>query len=163
MPQRKKTHAMRVLDAMGIAYTATTYDPQGDFHTAEEAAELLGQLPETIYKTLVVLGESDPRRKPLLVMIPSGAHLDLKRLAEATGDKKLRMATQHEAEQLTGMLVGGISAVGLQRPSAFEILIDERAQTLDTIHVSAGERGTGLALRPADLIAAANANTVRLS
>jgi Cys-tRNA(Pro)/Cys-tRNA(Cys) deacylase len=153
MPKpRGKTHAMRVLDARGIPYATAFYDLSGDFHTAEESAALLGQPAQAIYKTLVVLSESDPRRRPLLAMIPSNAQLDLKRLASATGDKKLRMATQKEAERLTGMQVGGISALGLQRPTAFDVLIDYRAQALATIHVSAGERGTDLALTPADLI-----------
>ena len=159
----RKTHAMRVLDAAGIAYTATGYDATGAFHTAEEAAALLGQPPDAIYKTLVVLSESEARRKPILVMIPSDAQLDLKRLAAATNDKKLRMATQREAENLTGMQVGGISALGLRRLAAFDIFIDALALALDTIHVSAGDRGTDLALSPADLIAATSARTVALS
>jgi Cys-tRNA(Pro)/Cys-tRNA(Cys) deacylase len=142
--QTRKTHAMRVLDARGIPYTTTAYDDSGAFHTAEEAAALLGQPPDAIYKTLVVLGESDPRRKPLLVMVPSNAQLDLKRLAETTGEKKLRMATQKEAEKLTGMQVGGISALGLKRPAAFDVLIDDRVLSLPSVHVSAGERGIDL-------------------
>jgi Cys-tRNA(Pro)/Cys-tRNA(Cys) deacylase len=159
----RKTHAMRVLDAAGIAYAATTYDPSDAFHTAEEAADLLSQPPDAIYKSLIVLSEADSRRRTILVMIPSDAQLDLKSLAAATGDKKLRMATQREAEKLTGMQVGGISALGLLRPGGFEVLIDERALSLDTIHVSAGERGTDLALRPADLITATNARSVALA
>ncbi|HVP05796.1 MAG TPA: YbaK/EbsC family protein, partial [Dehalococcoidia bacterium] len=45
------------------------------------------------------------------------AQLDLKLLAQALGEKKLRMATQREAEQLTGMQAGGISVLGLKRPA----------------------------------------------
>jgi Cys-tRNA(Pro)/Cys-tRNA(Cys) deacylase len=59
-----------------------------------------------------------------MVMAPV-ARLDLKVLAQALGEKRLRMATQKEAEKLTGMQVGGISALGLQRPG-FTVLIDER-------------------------------------
>lgn len=158
-----KTHAMRVLDARGIRYTATVYDPTGAFHTAEEAAALLSQPPQAIYKTLVVLGESDPRRKPLLIMLPSNAQLDLKRLASTTGDKKLRMATQREAEKLTGMQAGGIGALGLKRPAAFDVFIDAGVLALDTVHVSAGDRGTDLSLDPADLVTVTNAETIRLA
>jgi Cys-tRNA(Pro)/Cys-tRNA(Cys) deacylase len=154
---------MRVLDARGIPYATTVYDPSGNFHTAEEAAALLDRPAQAVYKTLVVLGESDPRRKPLLVMMPSDVPLDLKRLAAATGDKKLRMATKKEAEKLTGMQVGGISALGVQRPGAFEVLIDTEVLKLDTVHVSAGERGTDLSLRPVDLAAATNATAIRLN
>jgi Cys-tRNA(Pro)/Cys-tRNA(Cys) deacylase len=153
---------MRVLDARGIAYRVTAYDEAGAFHAAEEAAALVGAAPESVYKTLVVMREGDARSKPIMIMIASDTELDLKALARETGDKRLRMATQREAEQLTGMKAGGISALGLRKPS-FEILIDERAGSLDDIHVSAGVRGVELALRVHDLVAATGARFVRLS
>ena len=105
-----------------------------------------------MYKTLVVLREG-ARSRPIIVMVPSDTRLDLKTLAQSLGEKKLRMATQREAEQLTGMQVGGIAALGLKRPAAFDVLIDERSRALETIHVSAGERGIEIALRTADLVA----------
>jgi Cys-tRNA(Pro)/Cys-tRNA(Cys) deacylase len=58
--------------------------------------------------------------------------------------------------------VGGISALAV-RSGAFEVLIDERAASLDRIHVSAGQRGIDLALSPADLIALTSAKAVRTS
>jgi Cys-tRNA(Pro)/Cys-tRNA(Cys) deacylase len=151
---------MRVLDARDVPYTATAYDERGGFHTAEEAAPILGLPLNAMYKTLVVLRDSDPRRRPLVVMVPSDAQLDLKALASAVGEKKLRMASQREAEQLTGMKVGGISVLGLKNPTAFDVYIDERAHHLETIHISSGERGIELALRTADLVAATGAHYV---
>ena len=156
----KKTHAMRFLDAKGVPYATTAYDERGDFHTAEAAAAILGLPLHAMYKTLVVLREADPRHRPLVVMVPSDAQLDLKALASAVGEKKLRMATQREAEQLTGMKVGGISVVGLKNPATFDIYIYQRARDLETIHISAGERGVELALRTADLIATSGARFV---
>jgi Cys-tRNA(Pro)/Cys-tRNA(Cys) deacylase len=161
MAKASNTHAMRVLDARGVAYRATEYDSSGAFHSGDEAAALVGAAPEAVYKTLVVIREGDPRAKPLMVMAPSTGELDLKSLAKATGDKKLRMATQREAERLTGMQVGGISALALKKPS-FEILIDDRARELDEIHVSAGVRGIEVALAVHDLIAVTGARFVRL-
>lgn len=161
MAKASKTHAMRMLDARGIPYRATAYDASGAFHSADEAGALVGAAPDAVYKTLVVIRDSDPRAKPLMVMAPSTGELDLKALAKATGDKKLRMATQREAEGLTGMQVGGISALGLQKPS-FEILIDDRARPLDEIHVSAGVRGVEVALAVDDLVAVTGARFVRL-
>jgi Cys-tRNA(Pro)/Cys-tRNA(Cys) deacylase len=152
---------MRALDARGIAYRMTAYDETGAFHSAEEAAALVGAAPESVYKTLVVMRDGDARAKPMMIMIASDRELDLKALARATGNKRLRMATQREAERLTGMQVGGISALGLRKPS-FEILMDERARSLDQIHVSAGVRGVELAMRVDDLVAATGARFVRL-
>lgn len=155
----RKTQAMRALDARGIEYTATTYDIAADFHSAEEAATILGVPLEAIYKTLVVLRET-PRSRPIIVMIPSDSQLDLKLLAHSLGEKRLRMATQREAEQLTAMQVGGVSVLGLKRPSGFDVFIDQRVQTLQTIHISAGERGIEIALKTTDLVAVCGAKYV---
>jgi len=162
MARTEKTHAMRVLEAKGIPYRATVYDPAGAFHPAEDAAALLGASAGAVYKTLVVVRESDAHARPLMVMIPAGSHLDLKLLATATGDKKLRMATQREAEGLTGMRAGGMSALALRKPT-FDILIDERARPLDRIHVSAGVRGIDLELAVDDLVHLTGARFVRAS
>lgn len=155
----RKTQAIRALEAKGIPHRATVYDETASFHTAEEAAALLGVALEAMYKTLVVLREA-PRARPIIVMVPSDSQLDLKLLAQAVGEKKLRMATQREAEQLTGMQAGGISVLGLKRLSAFDVCIDERARELETIHISAGERGVEIALKTADLVALSGARYV---
>jgi Cys-tRNA(Pro)/Cys-tRNA(Cys) deacylase len=157
----KKTQAMRALDSRGIEYRAVEYDASGAFHTGEEAAELVGAPAGSVYKTLVVLREGETRARSLLVMIPVDRELDLKLLAAEVGAKKLRMASQKEAESLTGMQVGGISALGLQKPERFEILIDAAAGMLDNIHVSAGARGIDLELALGDLLDVTAAQVAR--
>jgi Cys-tRNA(Pro)/Cys-tRNA(Cys) deacylase len=152
---------MRVLDAKGIPYRATSYDSTGAFHTAEEAAAILGADADLVYKTLVVLRDGKTAAKPLLVMVPARLHADLRLLASAIGDKKLRMATQREAEHLTGMQAGGISALGLRRPAAFEVVIDERASALDRVSISGGQRGVEIELALDDLVRLTNARFVR--
>ena len=156
-----KTHAMRVLDAKHIPYTARTYDASGAFHPGAEAAALLGADPATVYKTLVILRETNPRARPMLVMVPVESEVDLKTLAASLGEKKLRMAKQREAEDLTGMQAGGISALGLKQPARFEIFLDESARALDRIHISAGARGVDLKLRVDDLLAVTLARWVK--
>jgi Cys-tRNA(Pro)/Cys-tRNA(Cys) deacylase len=162
MAKSEKTHAMRVLEAKGVPYRATVYDASGAFHPGEEAAELVGAPAERVYKTLVVMREGAPGARPLMVMVRVDVEIDLKMLAKATGDKRLRMATQREAEQLTGMRVGGISALALRRPG-FEVLLDEAARLVDRIHVSAGTRGIDLELAVADLVAVTGARFARVT
>jgi len=88
--------------------------------------------------------------------------VDLKMLAKSLGDakRKLRMATQREAESLTGLQIGGISALALLN-RGFEIVLDEPALALDQIHISAGQRGVDLQLAVKDLIAVTRAKIVR--
>lgn len=154
----ERTHAMRALEARGIPYRAVTYDVAGEFHSGEEAAVLLGVDAESVYKTLVVLREP-PQAKPLLVMVPAARQIDLKLLAAALGEKRLRMATRREAETLTGMQAGGISALALQKPG-FDIVIDATALELREIHMSGGRRGLDLALAPGDFISVTKARAV---
>jgi Cys-tRNA(Pro)/Cys-tRNA(Cys) deacylase len=158
----RKTHAMRMLEQRGIAFEPTVYDAASEFHSGADAAALLGVDARSVYKTLVVVREDRESGKPLLVMIPSEDELDLKLLARAIGAKSLHMASQRDAERLTGMQAGGISALAV-RPGVFDVLIDERALALAVIHVSAGQRGIDLALRPADLIEVTGARVIRLA
>lgn len=158
----RKTLAIRLLESRRIDHTVTEYDTGAAFHTAEEAAAILGVPLDAMYKTLVVLREG-AKARPIIVMAPSDAQLDLKLLAKALGEKKLRMATQREAERLTGMQVGGISVLGLKRPAAFDVYVDERARSLETIHISAGERGIEIAMKTADLVAGIGAKYIAAS
>jgi Cys-tRNA(Pro)/Cys-tRNA(Cys) deacylase len=151
---------MRLLDSKAIPYRVTEYDSSGEFHTGEEAAALVGAPAEAVYKTLVVLRDAPQAGKLMMVMVPVALQLDLKLLAEGLGEKRLRMATQKEAEKLTGMQVGGISALGLQRPG-FTVLIDDRAQALERVHISAGARGLDIELAVSDLVALTGARFVR--
>jgi len=153
---------MRLLESRKIPYIAKTYDASGEFHSATEAAQLIGAPVESVYKTLVVLREPPKSGKPLLVMIAANREVDLKLLAQSLGTpkQKLRMATQREAESLTGLQVGGISALALLN-RGFEIVLDEPARALDQIHISAGQRGVDLQLAVNDLVAVTNARVVR--
>ena len=65
MANPEKTQAMRMLDAKRIAYTASVYDATREFHSAEEAAALLGASVDTVYKTLVVLREAISEQRAL--------------------------------------------------------------------------------------------------
>jgi Cys-tRNA(Pro)/Cys-tRNA(Cys) deacylase len=157
-----KLNSMRLLESRKIPYIAKTYDASGEFHSATEAAQLLGAPVEAVYKTLVVLRDPPKSGKPILVMVASHREVDLKMLAKSLGDakRKLRMATQREAESLTGLQIGGISALALLN-RGFEIVLDEPALALDQIHISAGQRGVDLQLAVKDLIAVTRAKIVR--
>jgi Cys-tRNA(Pro)/Cys-tRNA(Cys) deacylase len=146
----KKTNAQRFLDSHHLQYETRVYDESLAFHSAVEAANLLGATPESVYKTLVVLRET-PRAKPLLIMLGADRELDLRLLARSLGEKKLRMASRREAEQLTSLQVGGISALVLLN-RGFEVCIDRQALRLEHVHVSGGARGLDVRLRVSDLI-----------
>jgi Cys-tRNA(Pro)/Cys-tRNA(Cys) deacylase len=151
-----RNNVTRLLDANQVAYELFELPPEK--HSAEETAALLGVPEHVVYKTLVILREQ-PGKKPLLVMAPAGHAVDLRVLAAALGEKKLRMATQQQAEALTGLQTGGISPLALLR-RGFVIYIDAAALELPFIHISAGQRGANVRLPVPDLIRLTGARSV---
>lgn len=149
-----KLNSMRVLDAQGVDYDVFTFP--ADRHSAVEVAEFAGVPSGQVYKTLVVQRE---RGKPLLVMTAADRQLNLKRLASAVGEKKLRMASHDDAERLTGLKVGGISALALLN-RGFDLFMDQRATEHNRIYVSAGQRGVNLVLAVDDLLRVTGARLV---
>ncbi len=150
----EKTNAMRALDQRRVPYEAFPFSP--DIHSADGVAAILGVPPSTVYKTLVVLR---PRGHPLLVMVAGDRELDLRLLARSLGEKTLDMATHKQAESLTGLLVGGISALALLG-RGFDVCIDQPALSLEQVFVSAGQRGLNLRLSVQQLIQVTGARPV---
>lgn len=152
----EKTNAMRALEQRKIPYTSVVYGDGAEFKSAVEVADLLGQPVEAVYKTIVVLRD---KGKPLLVMVAADREIDLRLLAKAIGEKKVRPATLKEAEALTGLQVGGISALALLN-KGFEVLLDQPALQQREVHISAGRRGMQIKLAVADLVKVTGAKVV---
>jgi len=93
----KKLNSMRVLEAHGVRYDVLSFPDT--IHSAVGVATYYDLPPTQVYKTLVVVLSQG---KPALILIAADREIQLKRLAQALGEKKLRMATQKEAEAWTG-------------------------------------------------------------
>jgi Cys-tRNA(Pro)/Cys-tRNA(Cys) deacylase len=151
-----KNNVVRLLEGRHIPFQVITFSPE--IHSAVGVAESANLSPSEVYKTLVVL-HSDPKAKPMLIMVAGHRELDLKRVARAVGDRKVRMAAHKEAEQLTGLQVGGISALALLNRT-FEVYIDRPALDLPRIAVSAGQRGLNVKLAVVDLMRLTRARVI---
>lgn len=156
----KKLNSMRLLEQQNIPYEAITYGDPDAFHDAEEVAEMLGVSVEIVYKTLVVelVGSS----KPCLTLIAADRSLDLKRLAAVAGAKKANMAAHKDAQRLTGLKVGGISALALTHKN-WPVFIDQPALENEHLLVSAGQRGTQLRVPTAALVRLVQAKVADIS
>lgn len=141
MTKTSKLNSMRLLDKANIPYEVLEY--HADTRDAEEVAELVGMPAFMVYKTLIV--QSVATEKPLIVMLPCDKQLDLKRMASSAGEKKVKMALHTEAEKMTGLQVGGISALMLTDKN-WKVYIDKSASELQNIVISAGQRGLQLRL-----------------
>jgi Cys-tRNA(Pro)/Cys-tRNA(Cys) deacylase len=152
-----KLNSMRILDQRQISYTVREFPDT--IHSADGVADYVGLPPEMVYKTLVVLPNTG---KPMLVMVAGSRELNLKKLAKAVGQKKVQMAPHKEAEQLTGLQTGGISALALLHKN-FSVYLDRPVLELDRILVSAGKRGVNLELSVQDLIEVTRAKLIEVT
>jgi Cys-tRNA(Pro)/Cys-tRNA(Cys) deacylase len=71
------------------------------------------------------------------------------------------MAAHADAEKLTGLQTGGISALALIN-KGFDVYLDDQANQHDQIAVSAGQRGANILLPVKDLIRLTRARLVSL-
>ena len=142
------TPAVKAVERAAIEFEVIEYehDPQAPSY-GEEAAKVLGQPPEQVFKTLVTKLDG---RSLAVAIVPVASQLDLKAMASSQRAKKAIMAQPEEAQRATGYVLGGISPLGQKRSLA--TTIDESARRFERIFVSGGRRGLELALGPDDLI-----------
>lgn len=153
-----KNNITRFLDSRDISYTA--YELPGDKRSAIETAEYLEVPLPLIYKSIVV--ERKGRGKPILAVVPGDREVDTSALAQAAGEKKVKITSQTQAERETGLKVGGISPLALIN-KGFDIYIDASAKDHPEIHVSGGELGINIRLGVDDLIQITGAKTGHIS
>jgi Cys-tRNA(Pro)/Cys-tRNA(Cys) deacylase len=168
MPEMvKPNNITRLLDAHHIPYTA--FELPAEKLGAQETARLLGVSAEKVFKTIVVTRENPDERparsrytRPILAVVPGTTQVELKKLARAVGEKKLYLPSGREAEQITGLLAGGISPLALLH-HGFQVVIDELAQIFDEIHISGGQRGLNICLPVTALIELTGASLADIS
>jgi Cys-tRNA(Pro)/Cys-tRNA(Cys) deacylase len=142
-----KNNVTRMLEAKGIPFQA--FELPAKKLSGLEAAQYLGVDPESVFKTIVVTRVQ--KGKPILALVPAPAEVDLKALARVMGEKKVHLASQKEAEQITGLQVGGISPLALLS-RGFQVVMDSSSKSLAEIYLSGGQRGINIRLSPKDLI-----------
>src|SRR3954468_2959417 len=101
-----KTNAVRLLEEMGVAHELREYEVDPDDLTAETVARKIGFPPEQVFKTLVVRGE---RNGISFAVVAGDQQLDLKALAQLSGDKKIEVVPLKEVQPLTGYIRGGVT------------------------------------------------------
>ncbi|AQM61217.1 Cys-tRNA(Pro) deacylase [Clostridium baratii] len=142
----QKTNAMRILDKSKIEYNALTYDASDGHIDGAAVAKKTGQDPETVYKTLVTMGNS---RNLYVFIIPVLEELDLKKCAKVSGEKKLEMIHVKDINKFTGYIRGGCSPLGMKKQ--YDTFVQEEALKLDKIVFSGGKIGLQIEMDPKDL------------
>jgi len=135
----------RFLIERGIPFESLEYDFRQK--GSEYAAKALGVPLDAMLKSLVVR-LSDSRFA--FVVMPGSKDVSLKELARSASVKEAQVASERDAQRLTGYLVGGISPFGarVQLP----VYVDEGILKHGEIYINGGRRGLILKLRTKDLI-----------
>ncbi|TET98433.1 MAG: Cys-tRNA(Pro) deacylase [Anaerolineales bacterium] len=142
-----KTNAIRILEKADISYELREYDLGDGVLTAERVAEVLGFKPERIFKTLILRGD---RSGPMIALTPAGTEVNVRALAEASGDKRVEMVPLREVRALTGYKRGAVTPLGMQR--IYPVFIDETVELWDLVGISGGAKGLEILLAPSDLL-----------
>jgi Cys-tRNA(Pro)/Cys-tRNA(Cys) deacylase len=159
-----KTNFARLLDGLGISYQLRAYEVDASDLTALSVARKIGLPPEQVFKTLltrIATGMGARDASYFFAVIPGDTELDLKKLAQAAGVKKVELAALKDIEPLTGYVRGGVTVMGAR--TGFPAYADETIELHDLISVSAGQRGLQLLLMPADYLRATGATLADLT
>ncbi len=142
------TPAIKLLKNKKIKHTVHQYKhDEMEVSYGQEAANKMGVDSNKIFKTLIIsLGD-----KTLAVaIIPVKNTLNMKKVAKVMQSKKVTMAAVDEVLRSTGYILGGVSP--LAQKKKLTTVIDESAQTFESIYVSAGQRGLEVELSPRALV-----------
>ncbi len=151
MAKEQKTNAMRILDRLKIKYEVLYYECD-EFIDGVHIADMLGQPYDSTFKTLVAAGRSG---EYYVFAIPIHLELDLKKAAQAVGEKSVEMLHVKDINSVTGYIRGGCSPIGMKKnyPTVFHSSVT----ALEKVVVSGGKLGTQIILAPNDLLKAVSA------
>ena len=133
--KEEKTNVMRLLEQAKVEYKHYSY-ANTDAISGVEVAEVLGQNVDKVFKTLVTVGKSGEH---YVFVVPVAEELDLKKAANAVGEKSIAMVKSKELLGLTGYIHGGCSPIGMKK--FFQTVIHQSAEDFDTIIFSGGKIG----------------------
>lgn len=141
----EKTNVMRILDQKKINYNTYSYIDT-DAISGMEVAEVLGQNPNQVFKTLVTVSGKNIN---YVFVVPVNKELDLKKAAKVVGEKSIDMIKSKELLPLTGYIHGGCSPIGMKK--SFKTVIDESCKNFETIIFSGGKIGYQVELKLEDI------------
>ena len=141
------TPAIKLAKQRGLDYKLHEYTHDSNAASfGLEAAEKLGITASQVFKTLVVITETNILA---VAILPVDQTLNFKKMAKALGCKKVQMADPKQVERTTGYVLGGVSPLGQKK--RLTTIIDSSAQVQASIYVSGGRRGLEIELPPDQL------------
>ena len=124
--------------------------------TAEDAARAAGTTLEQIVKSLVFVCDG----RYVLAMVPGDRRADARRVAEAAGATKARVAGAEQVEDATGFAPGAVAPFPLRNVDT--VLIERRLLVYPLVWVGGGSERHLVQIAPGDLVALTRARPADL-
>ncbi len=136
----------RALSAQGIPHRVFRHPRP--VTSLEQAAAERGQRPDQVVRSILFRLGADAY---VLVLVNGARRIDWKALRRHLGRSRIALARPEEVREVTGYAVGTVGPLGLARP--VPVLVDAGVLDQEEISIGAGEPGTAVILRVADLLA----------
>jgi len=133
----------KILDSLGVAYTLRLHADLGEIRTPNDFAKALGYDLARITKTLLMQASGEERF--FLVVSPMNGRVDLKKLAEIVGARRLQMASKEVLSDHLGYPPTGVSPLGSQ---GIPVFMDSSLLAHKTILIGAGVAGQEIEIEP---------------
>jgi len=144
------------LDGLGVDYDIVPCDP--DLADTAAFCAAYGYRMEDSANTIVVAGRADPPVHAACVVLAT-TRLDVNRtVRNRLGVRKASFASAEDTEQLTGMMLGGVTVFGL--PPDLPLWVDRRVMERERIVLGGGSRSCKVVAPPAILLALPNMEVV---
>jgi Cys-tRNA(Pro) deacylase len=153
-PHISETPATALLKAHGIEFTEHAYEYL-EHGGANHSAEVLGQDPFIVVKTLIM---QDEAARPLVVLMHGNRKVSTKNLARQIGCKSVEPCKPEVANRHSGYMVGGTSPFGTKR--LMPVYIEESILSLPRIFINGGRRGYLICIDPLVCVSLLNAKAV---
>jgi Cys-tRNA(Pro) deacylase len=119
--------------------------------TAEDAARAVGCKLAQIVKSLVL----DCDGSPVVVLVPGDRRADARKVAQAAGARRAKVAGPDEVRTATGFEPGAVAPFPLPRVS--RVFVDRQILVHERVWIGAGSPNHLATLAPADLVRLAKA------
>lgn len=143
----------------GLDFEVLDCDP--DFADTAAFNEKYGFLPEQGANTIVVTSKKVDPARYVICVISASSRLDVnKKITKLMGVKKASFADSETTKRITGMEIGGVSAVGV---SDIAIYIDQLVMEQPAVVMGGGNRTSKMLIDPKELLKLPNAETADIA
>ena len=147
---------IKTLDGLNAEYEIIDCDP--DLADTARFCDSYGYRLDESANAILVVGKADPRRYAMCLVL-ANTQIDVNRVVRKKFEvKKASFASPEETIQMTGMVLGGVTPLGL--PPTLPVWIDSRIMDCARVIVGGGSRDRKVYLDPRGLEALPSAEVI---